>query len=585
MRSKIITVSIALALAGALVAPASAAQAASGTVSGTVEYKGKPVAGIPVGWFKPATGSYRVVTTASDGSYSLDLPGAGQEYVLFGNLNMENRKQSRGNKDYVGVFYGDGDTRDYAYQTIDPYTATATADEVDIKLAKPGSISGTDQHLKNQGVYLETMNGHRIDYSGNRYGITYFSNLVPGQYRVVSVPYNDYRFDDVVVTVASGEKTRLVTNAVTGGVVSGVVTGTDGKPAKGVHVRATRATDESSYTGDVTDSKGRYSLTHLHDSSYTLSFSQAGDTSDFATGDRGYLPKSLELTGVTADSKILRDVTLSTGGRLRGYYPNNAGSNSSNTMTLLDSHGDLVLDTFYNVAYVDGDFTLGSLASGRYTAYFQNSNSSTFAKKTFTIKAGATTDLGTIKRDRKTVRLTSTLTGFSTGEDGYAIVSLRKVDGPSYQIGADDSYYTSFSIKTLVPGTYTVTVGAGARENKIYTVTLSADTTRNFAVGAKWGTATATLEVDGLAIPGGRLAIGSDDLYSSHNEIDDGKWSPRGRAGRYEEDLDFDPESVFQAKSPYSLALPEGTLPITLTAGKTNSLGTLAVVVEGGSAQ
>jgi hypothetical protein len=574
MRSKIITVSIALALAGALVAPASAAQAASGTVSGTVEYKGKPVAGIPVGWFKPATGSYRVVTTASDGSYSLDLPGAGQEYVLFGNLNMENRKQSRGNKDYVGVFYGDGDTRDYAYQTIDPYTATATADEVDIELAKPGRIIGTDPKLADELMTLETMGGTQVmSASTDSFGYMSIPNLVPGQYRVTSSAV-EYDIPETILTVESGEITKFTPHAFTGGVISGVVTGAGGKPAKGVEVVAHESPkgkyDNRAQT-DVTDSKGRYSLPHLFDDEYRLTFGYRGASSNGKTGDKGYVPESEVITGITADSRIVRNATLATGGRFRGTFANTA--TSYNTVTLVTSTGTVIpeIDGYG----VDGAFNFGSLPTGKYTAYFSNGVGTKFGKKTFTITAGSTTELGKIVRDKTGFSFTGTIADFSSSQVDRTGVLLTKKGGPSYAAFPHNS--GRFSAVGLVPGTYSVEIFSHGRDPREYTVSVTRNTTKTVALGHTWGSVSARFTVDGLAIPSGDLTLGHDwsDAYGS--QIKDGAWKFSAPSGTYGALNFLSTTSVFQANSPNWLTFPDGALPVTVTGGTKKNLGAITL--------
>ena len=580
MKSRITTVAIALALVGAFAAPASAAQAASATVSGTVEYEGTPIRGVVVGWFKPSTGTFKTATSGSDGGYSLELPGSGQKYVLFANLDMTNTKQTRVKKNYVGVFYGDGDERDFAYQTVDPYTASATADAVDIELAKPGSIFGTDYHLKNQPVELQTLGGTTVDSSIDDQGNMDFSNLVPGKYRVVTNIDYDYGYGvtDEVLTVESGEDTRFDAGVFSGGYISGTATNSSGKPAAGVEVTLTptfSGSDPDHTTTDVTDSKGKYSFRHLHGSSYDVTFSRAGNTSNQKTGDRGYLAETEEITGITETSKIVHDVTLATGGRVRGEFASTS-KDSENTITLLNANGTVINGDYYYP--VDGKFTFGSLKSGRYTAYFTNHVGSKYEKKSFTVTAGKTTDLGTIKRTSKGVSLSGTVSNFDPAfASYYSSVQATKVGGPNYYAYIDK--HGKYSLKGLVPGTYTVRVFVEGREDKGYTVSVTSNTNKTLAVGTKWGTVKAKLTVDGSVIPKGVLSLGERYNFWS-GQFSKGAWSITAPAGSYGRIGWFSTTAVFQGKSPYWLTLPDDTLPVTIKAGTTKDLGTIALAAH-----
>ena len=387
MRSKITTVAIGFALVRAFFAPASAAQAASATVSGTVEYKGKPVAGILVGWFKPGTGRYRSVKTANDGTYSLDLPSAGQEY-------------------------------------------------------------------------------------------------------------------DVV-------------------------------------------------------------------------FSIPGQSSDEKNGDKGYLPESTEVTGVTETSKIIHNAVLATGGRVRGKFPNTS-TESENTLTLLGPDGKVLNgDYFYPV---DGAFNVGSLKSGSYTAYFTNHVGSEYGKRSFTVKAGKTTELGKITRTKKGVSLSGTVPNFNQAPTGYyTTLWATKVGGPNYFSYVDSK--GKYSVKGLVPGTYKIQVFSEGREAKVYSLKVTKNTVKTLSVGTKWGSVKATFSVDGLPVPKGTLDLG-ERFNDWAGPIADGAWKLTAPSGTYKTIAQFETTSVFQANSPNWLTLPEGMLSVTVRAGTTKNLGPVALTAH-----
>lgn len=578
MKTKITTAAIALALVGAFAAPASAAQAASATVSGTVEYHGAPVAGILVGWFKPSTGTYKVVTSGADGSYSLPLPGAGQKYVMYGNLKLDDAAQGRGDKKYVGVYYGDGDTRDYAFQTLDRYTAASADDTLDIELAKPGSISGLDTNL-NGDFTLQNLGGGDVKEMTDATESLGFSNLFPGQYRIVpSSPYRSQRVSDDVITVTEGAQTVYAPNPQDGGEIKGVVSDSTGKGIRNIFVSATGPGDDledSDYT--YTDSQGRYHLRNLHSSSYTVTF---GSPATIAAGQRGYVMKEQTVEGITEDVTTRVNVSLKTGGRIRGTLPDATGTGYVG-LTLVGPAGDIIETDQY---VQEGSFTYGSLPTGTYTLYSTKDGSSKYRKATFTVTAGKTVDLGTFSRTTTGRLVSGTVTalpaGWAKGEPVY--VSASADDRPSAYARVHSN--GTYSLKGVVPGTYTVTVGRSGHEDSTATVTVTANRTKTLKLGKRFGTVTADVTIAGVPVPAGELYLSNEEsrypAYAFYASIADGRLSAEAPARSYDTVDYLMVPDLFQANSPYWIALPDGALPITVTAGEDKDLGTIALDVR-----
>ena len=574
MRSKITTVAIALALVGAFVAPASAAQAASATVSGTVEYHGAPVAKILVGWFVPATGAYKTVTSAADGSYSLALPAAGTEYVLFGNMKMEKVKQGRGNTYYVGVFYGDGDERDYAFQTIDPYTATGDADVVDIALAKPGAITGKDTRLRDDYVQLENLGGYATPmYTTAGYqGHFTIRNLVPGRYRLAQGGNGDYvSVTDEIITVSEGETTTVDPQTVKGGRIEGVVTNSKGKPIKDVLVSAT-VNGESSGEYDRTDSSGRYRLAGLLAGSYRVRFGNIGESGFGGLGSKGYVERSRLAPAVTLGTTVTQNVSLATGARI--IVTQKDSSKDTENVRLVAPDGELVWAS--DNVYGYGSASYGSLASGTYKVYTYSTTKSRSSATSLKVTAGKTYDLGTPKQNQKAFVLKGHVDGTGTGESravvahsaaGFAYVGYLSAKG-------------DYRIPGLIPGKYTIDVFSPGFSVGRHTVTMTKNLTRDFGRGAKYGKVTVSFTTAGSVVRSARFDVSNGSVGEMSGTMSSGIITLSGPAGKYPTVDYFTLEKSFQANSPYWAALPEGVLPIEVKSGSTTKLGNVPLEVH-----
>jgi len=576
MRSKITTVAIALALVGAFAAPASAAPTAP-TVIGVVAYHGTPKAGIRVGWFSPSDQSYASVVSAADGSYSLPLPAAGSDYVLYSNLEMKKLKQSRVSKGYVGVFYGEDDTRDFAVQTLEPYEAGTASDEVDIQLAKPGSLLGLGDAFMDQYVYLTTLGGTVVRGTEGEEERVYFSNLVPGDYQIkVANETGDATALEQVFTVTDGQITEFSLDSLASGRVSGVVTGS-GKKLEGVLVTAvpfgeTDETDETETLYAQTNSQGRYTFAGLRKSSYTLTFGSNG-----SIGLKGWVQESTVVTGVNNDTTVQSNATLAVGGRIRATVLKSASSRH-NTFTLVRPDGITIDHEPWNASETQN---FGNLASGKYTLYFTNSRSDRYGKATVTVKAGKTTDIGTFSRTKDGVTIVGSINGLGSGATTKNIRVDASAPGLPPYSDMELNGKGGYKLAGVVPGTYTLEVGAPGREVgfREFTAKQRASNNAGIVAGPKVGKVHATLNVNGRPIGYGYLGFRGDSDDTILGEFVKGVFHGTGAAGTYDEVSDFWYGDPFQANSPYWLALPKGTLPITLTSGATNKLGTLELDV------
>ena len=575
MRSKITTVAIALALVGAFVAPASAAQAASATVSGTVEYHGAPVAKILVGWFVPTTGAYKAVTSATDGSYSLALPAAGTKYVLFGNMKMENVKQTRGNTRYVGTFYGEGDERDYAFQTVEPYVATGDADVVDIPLAKPGAINGKDSRLKGHFVQLKNLGGFSTPMftEAGYQGAFTIKNLVPGQYRLNQPHYEDYvSVTDEIITVAEGETTTIDPKTVKGGRIEGVVTDSKGKPIKDVLVSVT-ATGKDSLPSVRTDSTGFYRLAGLESGTYRVHYGNEGESGSGSFGAKGYVERSRVAPAVTVGTTVSQNISLSRGGRI--IVTLKKTSNDSENVRLVGPEGETIWasDNIYGTSSA----SYGSLASGTYKVYTWSTTKLRSSATTVKVTANKTYDLGTPKQNKKAFVLKGHLAGSGIAEQHYIFATSSQGFGYVGYANANGDY----RIPGMIPGKYTIEAVAPGYSVGNHTVTMTKNLTRDFARGAKYGKVSVGFTTAGAPVRSARLIMLKDSRDQLDGTMVGGRIVASAPAGKYDETDYFTVEDQFQAKSPYWAEIPASSLPFQLKSGTTANLGVIPLIVHG----
>lgn len=572
-RSKaILGAGLTLVLAGALLSPVSAAYAANGTLSGTLTRGGEPAEGVLVGWFKPSTGTSKFVFTDADGKYSVGLPGAGAEYIVSVNATEENDDFDREVSTIPAVYYGKGDSRDFAHQKLTPYTSTGSDDTVNLTITEPATIHGASKAFAKSTVYLENQNGDYVDSdntgSDGKYEFTY---LVPGTYTVVGYDtkertYLPWRH---TTTVAAGQNKKLSSSSTLrrGGVVKGRIT-SGGKPVAGKYVTVTKAGALDSYWTDKTDKDGYYRISGFSSGSYNV---QAGGPEE--TRSARYVHTSSRVT-LTAGKSTKKNLALIKGGKIFATITGE-GSSSYTEVYLKGAQNDT--EAYFHLTG-SGQRTLevSGLASGSYRLVAVDSEGKSYSKKTVTVSAGKTSSLGSFSLSKKTITVKGTVSGGSSS--GYRYVSITGATGYSVFDSANSA--GKFTVKGVVPGASTISVAAKNREVRTYSATFTGSVSRAYTVGPAQGHVTGTFRLAGEPVDAS-LAWDAASGYYINPYVENGTLKAGyGDAGSYDhgEILIY---NSFQSKSPYYVTLPSKAREFTLSNGKTTKLGTINLTVKG----
>jgi len=571
MKSRWMAAVVALVVAVGVVAPATSAQAA-GTVRGTVSWHGTAVSGITVGWYKPSSGSYKTTKSAANGSYSLRLPGSGQKYVLFANLSFKHTALARITSSYVGVFYGAGDKRDFAFQTLSTYKSKSAGDSVNIELVKPGSISGTDPLLKGKIVYLQNFGGQQVgsDATAAGDGGFAFFGLVPGRYRLGNgSPYDILSVNSDPIVVTEGVRTVVDPEATEGAIIQGTATTAGGAPAADVYVEASNATGVADST--YTDSAGKYRLKLLTKSAYRVSFGTAEQSVA-----KTWVPQSSIVSGVAAGTPVTHNVTLQQAGRINGTVTFASKTKYYDHMAYVaNSTGTIVASSYVSKT---GAFSVSGLGTGNYTVTVTNSATGKYVKKSAALTVGKTVTLTGVSLTSTGAKLSGTVSGVSSAKYDYDnYVFLDSPSRPS--VGKHYGKNGKFSLIGIVPGTYTVSVYATGRVTKTYPLTISASTTKNFAPGALYGNVKGKLTLKGKTITTAVTAIGSSPDNYLFFDLAKSRFTASGPAGKYTV-KDIDSSKLFQPKTPLWVEFPKAKSPFSMVSGKTKNLGTVKLLIK-----
>lgn len=563
MKIRLLGAATALALVGAALTPALSAQAASGTLSGTVNYSGSAKSGIAVNWYKPSTGEVGSYSyTDSNGDYSLALPTGGSKFYVFANLGGLDYDYTYVNdQTYVGVFYGSGNKRDYAYQTLTPYTSSASDRTVDIALVKPGKIAGTASTLKGSYVYLQTLGGDTVtSETVSSSGKFNFTNLVPGRYRVSVEGKGKYLDATTTATVSAGKSKSVKVTAKAGGTIKGKVT-SSGKAAKKVPVYAYPTSgSNTSYASDTSDSKGRYSLEGLSSGTYTVYYGGIGTSSSYA-------PKTVTVKSVKAGKSKTVNTKVTKGGSISGSVKT---SGSTATYVTVTNSKDLQVDSEYLGASKSTEkFSIKGLAAGKYTVVVTDDKGKKYAKKSVSVRAGKTAKTGTLKLSKNTVTLKGKVTGASD-PTGYVYVG-------NYA-GGSIARSGKYTVKGVVPGKQSVSVVTASNAYKIYSVNVTKSATKNFKAGKANGKVTGTVKLAGEKVSYGSLNSGTAANYA-YLSITNGKLTGSLAAGKYT--LTSVDAGNFQPNSPFYAVIPTAKKKFTVKSGKTTSLGNVNLTVKG----
>ena len=575
MKSRFITGAVALALLGSVLAPASAAQAAGATVSGVVEYKDKAIANILVGWYVPSTGKSSTVTSKADGSYSLALPASGTEYVLFGNLKMDKPTQLRGKTGYTGVFYGDGDVRNYAYQAVDAYTSGAS-DVVDIELGKPGAIWVQDPRLAD--YYFSAMNGGGEAVTepvrANRGGWFEFPNLIPGTYYLSNFYPDEFvNISSEPIEVTEGSNVEFDPQVSEGGIIEGVVSNAAGKSVKDVAVIAVNKNDKEEHFV-YTDAKGNYRLRGLTESSYTVTFAGVESRSSL-----GFLEKTITVSNLVADTAVTKNVALSTGGRVAGTVKLTETKNGTNAyqhvVSIADWSGNVLAQASVNAK---GAYSFSGLPTGRYRVLVSVNGSSSYAHFSVAAKAGSLTKVAEAKRTKKTVTVSGKVTNLPQPPAKNSPVVYWNTEG------ATSGYVTtssngSYTLKYVVPGTVTFNVASTNHAIGTTEKTISKTTTLALKPGKSLGKVAGAVRVDGTPLSRG-TALFDAATDETGAFVKNGAFNQLIASGPHTFGYVATP-GMFPGNSPFWYSVPDAKRDFTVSPGKRTTVGTLDLVLGG----
>lgn len=488
-------VSAALIL-GVLVSATSAApaEAATPTISGSVTGPTGVASSIPVGWFSPSTGRHGSVDTDAYGRYELRNPGDGAPFVLFANVDFEYTPAQQSNRRLTAMFYGEDGTSDYLYQSLETFPDAAGSPTVDLALTAPGSISGNVPALKFRTLTLTDLGGHYLtDTPVSSTGTYAFPGLVPGRYRIALddpdyAPRGYLDYSSTAITVTPGTAIDFVPKPTKSAGISGSLK-SSGSPIPNIHVTAT--TTAGAYYEAVTSDTGRFSLKGMKPGTYTVKYAAITDSS----APTRYAQRSERLT-VRSEKTVGAYRNLKVGGTISGSLRYKSSGDEGVTVIAVTSKG--VLAARSRLSESSTSFSLKGLATGTYTVYAVEDGSS-YATKSVKVTAGKTSAAGTLA----TVKSTLSIKGTASGAQLVTAESPNGVTGES-GVSASGTYI----VRGLLPGSYTLTVAAENREDRVYPgVAVSSATTKNVARGTLYGRVSAEIRVEGLVASGGNVTI------------------------------------------------------------------------------
>lgn len=548
-------------------APALSATAAEPVVTGTVTADGVPVDHGTVGWLDPATGKEGEQAIAADGTYSLPVP-AGTPYILFANLSLTGWWHAV-DPEFVGVFYGAGDTRDYLYQSLNPYPALTTDVVTPLVLDRPGTITGVAKAFAKKTVTLTTANGDYLTEAvASASGKFTFRRLIPGRYRVQAHDLGPFQpWTSATVTVAPTQTVVVAPKVERGGTIRGVVT-SGGKPVAKVAVAAYTG---SAYAEAVTDKRGRYTITGLEADKYEVSVGgitlYAPDWTDSigARGAPGVVEK-LVTRSVKAGKTSKLDIRTTRGGAITGKVT--LGGSDRYTVRIVNSAGRNVVGDKFGQTETN-KFTFFGLSKGTYKVYIASKKR--FAVRTVKVGAGDTASLGTVTLTRKTITLTGSVSGAKSG-----LVAVNSKGTTLYGRITNGKY----TVKGLVPGHATVTVSGSKHSDRDYRVSLAGKrttTTKKLSVGAPMAVVSASVFVGTSPLSSG------DGFFESTAEstffsVDNGRLRGSVNAGTCTIAFENFGETFVQG-APFWLEVPKSASKVRAKSGSSSNLGVIQLAI------
>jgi hypothetical protein len=548
--------------------PAVSANAAEPVVSGTVTADGVPVDHGTVGWLDPATGKEGEQAIAPDGTYSLAVP-AGTPYVLFANLSRTGSWHAV-DPEFVGVFYGAGNTRDYLYQSLTPYPAIVADTAIPMSLDRPATISGVAKAFAKKTVTLTTANGDYLTETvASSSGKFAFRRLIPGRYRVQATDLGPFQpWISNTVSAAAAQSIDVAPNVTRGGTLKGVVT-SGGKPVAKVAVAAYTGT---AYAEAVTDKRGRYTITGLEANRYEVSVGgitlYAPDWTDSigARGTPGVVEKLVERS-VKAGKTSTLNIRTTRGGAITGKVKLTGSDRYS--VRIVDSRGrNVVGDKFGQTE--SNKFTFFGLSKGTYKVYIASKKR--FAVRTVTVDSGDTESLGTVELTRKTIKLTGTVAGAKSG-----VVAVSSKGSTLYGRISKGR----FEVNGLVPGHATVTVSGTKHAERDYRVSLTSSKpklTKKFTAGAPMATVTASVYVGSSPLSSGEGFFEST-AESTFFSVDNGRLRGTVNAGK-NCTMAFDSfGETFVQGAPFWLEVPKAASSVRAKSGSSSNLGVIQLAI------
>lgn len=565
---------VALAVGG--LAPATAAEAATSSVSGVVTYKGEPVGNMIVGWVEPSTGVSAHVRSSSDGSYSLAAPTTGHKYVVYANLGMTNFSQTRQTRQYAGTFYGAGNERSFAYQTLTPYVS-GTNQSVAVSLGRTGRLSGADPDLAHEYIYLTTTGGQQVRgvdgesrVRATSTGAFSFAGLVPGSYSVTVDPYSEkvFTISSPPVTVVEEETVIAPLEVNYGAIITGRVKDASGKALSKVRVEVTASGNSRDI---LTDSSGRYTLAAIPGSKNRVIIGGVA-----TSNTKLAVAKTTLVTGLTNGETRTVNFTATIGAKIEGKL-SAATAKSRTFLYIQDSRKTLIYSD-----YASEKYSVSGLGSGTYYVTVIDYGTNRYFTRKVTAKVGVTSSLGLQSPSEKTVTVSGTISGKSTFGSGNDFVVAENAAG--FSAGSELSSTGKYSISGLIPGSYRLTVHLLNRDPRLYTgVSLRSSQTKNLTAGVLQGAARGVIAVNGVRVKDGYVSAGE---YSS--TVSNGSFSSRTEAGEYTFDtvlvsdlyVQGQPGNGFQEGSSFWVSFPETKSTFTVQTGQTTNLGTVELVVH-----
>jgi hypothetical protein len=572
----------AAALVLVALAPVGAANAADLPVSGTVTLDGAPVSNVEVGWYDPTADVVGETVTDAAGNYAFSVAD-GHPYVLYAGINHQNEPAGTnegpwtaiGGDAFTGTFLGTNGA-DLRYQGRTAFTTPTTAQN--IALGRPGSVTATEPSFAKTRISLTRTDGYVIDTKkADAAGSVRFTGLIPGSYQL-SQQSSTSQFapwSSPTVTVAAGAPTVVAPVLERFGTISGVITN-KGKPVKGIKVSSFIGTSYGD--GDVTDSKGRYSLTNPAGDSLIV---VENGTDDGSLVNRPVIQTSRTIVLAAGEDKTV-NIRVQKGGAVSGSVI--AAKKGFLFVRVLDSDGDLVGGTFVEAKSTTKPtrFTIKAVETGKATVYVTGATAKVFGSKAVTVRAGKTNTVGTIAQTKKTITLSGKVTGLKTG----AVRAESKAYGLNVQSTRIKN--GTYTIKNVVPapGTSLVVESVATNVPKSTKITTKKSAKKNLTAGPLVSTLTGTFTAGGYPVPGGQGNISSTpDAQGDLGAYDIAKGvvsSKRVRPGSGTLDLFiFDSVSPFVSGSPFVLSIPAGKEIVTFRAGQPTDLGAVELTVSG----